>query len=128
MEKIIENNVLIAEFMGYKPLNKTQSRGLLAPELLLVAPNGYYINKEHELLYDSSWDSLMPVWFKILKWGKNEYGLNWEQSIGETFITVNIHKGTFKINWMNTGDIRDVWYVVVAFIKWLKKQKNDEVN
>lgn len=111
-EQIIKDNKLIAEFMG---LEKNDF--------------GYWVNKDYlfgaqlklfdfELKFHSSWDWLMPVWFGILKWGKSEYGINWEQSIGEMFIDIKINKGELEINWLNTNRIEDVWFVVVEFIKW----------
>jgi len=131
-QEIIEGNKLIAEFMEYEH-----------SDILYDEENEeYFFDTDHlvcvedievwessvddwtstlspeQMLFHSSWDWLMPVWFGILKWGKSEYGINWEQSIGEMFIHIKINKGELEINWLNTNRIEDVWFVVVEFIKW----------
>lgn len=108
-EEIIENNKLIAEFMGVKLGEHLFSWRIGCTEPL----------KEEHLNYDSSWNWLMPVWVKIQNWGKREFGIYWEQSICETFVTISTTKANkFKLIWVNSGDIKDVYYVVTEFIKW----------
>lgn len=55
MENIIENNKLIAEFMGYETMDRTNE--------------GWQLSTFN---FHNSWDSLMPVIFKIVD-NKNIY-------------------------------------------------------
>lgn len=104
----LKNNILIAEFMGYKP----------APE---VAPN-YYIKKQtgamrtNEMLYHSSWDWLMPVVEKI-------------ESLGGSVGIDGIKNRTFHcyiysnyiISCNSSSKIEAVYSAVVKFINNYKK-------
>ena len=135
----LENNKLIAEFMGFS-LNQFGEVDNSNIYLQWMSTN---INCVYDIQHDdfplldrndywkfhSSWDWLMPVWNKILKFGKSEFGFQWEQSIGETFITINTgNHNKFKLSWLNSGEIKDVYYVIVEFIKWYNQNKLNETN
>lgn len=81
-----------------------------------------FMGEEYPIIIDFNW--LMPVWFKIQAWGLKEFGVCWEQSIGEKFIKISTTKiDKYKIMWLSDGKVEDVWYVVVDFIKWYNTQK-----
>lgn len=106
-QEILEGNKLISKFMG--------------------VDDGIPHDHQGIYLYHSSWDWLMPVWNKIQRWGKFEFGIDWEQSIGEMFITISTTKtNKFTFRWLYSGDIKDVFYVVVEFIKWYNSQNMNE--
>jgi len=109
--KNLENNKLIAEFMG-----------------LLKDKNGYY-KKDGEILYvlseldySSSWDWLMPVVEEIETLSYNK---------GEVLITVNHQnysiceiKTPFKtFGLLGTKKIQVVYETVIEFIKWYNLNK-----
>lgn len=141
-EEILGGNKLIAEFMGYQILHKNyqtrvwcssnESTWEVTEDDIVCDSNGNEVDDETQepyfelecLPFYTSWDWLMPVWNKILKWGQGEFGINWEQSIDEMFITIGTTKDNqFIIKWLNTGEIEEVFYVVVEFIKWYNLQK-----
>lgn len=71
-EKTIQNNKLIAEFMGMKCTNKKY--GIFRDETNPVNCKTYYSTKiggAEYLQYNSSWDWLMPVVEKIENMGYN---------------------------------------------------------
>lgn len=104
MNKVIEGNKIIAEFMGGKL------------KVYNISNAEYYImsNKQkwmpEELKYHTSWDWLMPVYVKMQNIGADK-GLSYEK-----FYT-NFHVG------VTIGDIRYSWLAVVDFINWYNQQK-----
>ncbi len=96
-EEIIEGNSLIHEFMG---IPKSEQTGFEHPS---------------NLLYNSSWDWLMPVWqkFRSLNW----YGQDYCSSYSHThryFVFIISNK------LVNTS-IDDVFNELVEGIKWYNK-------
>lgn len=100
MENTIENNKLIAEFMGliYNEQRVKQWED----------ENGW---RYEELLYHSSWDWLIPVIDKI--YYTDEY-ISYKSSLSQFSERV----------WINTKFIEITYETVVDFIKWFNKQNN----
>jgi len=137
-----ENNKLIAEFMG---LPKKNGRIAIRPDsqpMLLqilsyankINPNDrqltdrvifgdkmepilFYLNPD-ELLYDTSWDWLMPVVEKITVLSTQDY----ESDIyGE-------YMGRFEIidDCFMSANIEVIYKTIIEFIKWYNKNKKGE--
>jgi len=112
-EEIIENNKLIAEFMGMKfkddsdyieTLKEMRSQGMFYEQGMMAS----------ELQYDASWDMLMPVVDKCTQIGfrdqefDNEIYLKWEEIFDDMGMFLGNH-------------IEEVFAAVVEFIKWYNK-------
>jgi hypothetical protein len=124
---IIENNKMIAEFMGLE-LEETLKKEMVYARHELKNPNKlndctteFYYPKE--LLYHFSWDWIMEVVEEINHKGDEDEGFFYNfvihpnecyvQYDGETVVS-NQHGATF---------IGLVYYTVLEFIKWYNKQK-----
>ena len=112
-EEIIKSNKLIAEFMGY-----TQGNHSYGMEI-----NGKYYTYSL-MLYDSSWDWLMPVIQKIATLGF-KVTLEFEEkpylnsiSIQDNSTGEYIEEDYEDIDYEIESDIHLVWFNVVNFIKW----------
>jgi len=105
-EQIIEGNKLIAEFMGNEKVNRNTS-------------DDVYL---HYYKYHYSWDWLMSSWLKILKWGVDEHGVQWTQELTQDGVFISANRNTkckFSVfAFRGAIEIKDVWYLVVEFIKW----------
>jgi hypothetical protein len=124
-EEIVEKNKLIAEFIGWSDLREFMVKRRPTQKHLLQL-------ETHDELYQfhSSWDWLIPVWTKIMVWGKKNHGVMWEQEI--TDLTVNIKTSRKNIISMRpilsreTPTIIDVYLTVVEFINWYNNLKEDQ--
>lgn len=122
-KEIIENNRLIAEFMGAKytentdiPLNYDQ---LWLPIHGIVHYKVIGVGYGKTLQYHESWDWLMPVVEKI---EELEYDF-----------TIRKHKTELDKEWVynpfpmykaeNQGRLTNTYKVVIDFIKWYNQQK-----
>ena len=97
-QEIIENNKLIAEFMGKEPIT-----GLEA--------------------YDTSWDWLMPVKHKIELLDEVV-----DFSIGTCFVNIELVFGCDIAQTIYDTDVDPifkVWLAVVDFIKWYNPNKDN---
>jgi hypothetical protein len=117
MSEIIENNILIALFMGGKWTKDEYGGGFYNPEEFLNYE--WYKNSSDSLIfrnlnnlnYHSSWDWLMPCIDKITD--MNEY---WKyQETGGQFGRDDL---------INAKFIERTWENVVEFIKWYNQSKN----
>lgn len=109
MENIIENNRLIAKFMGLKEQTDPTERWF---GLFFDKGNRVGGSVKEPLLYHSSWDWLMPVVDKI--YDTYEY---------TTYIN---NLGQFSEGvWVNTKFIEITYETVVDFIKWFNSQQNN---
>ena len=98
MKNIVENNKLIAEFMGLSYCKK-------------YLYEGWYKNHEHNhrlcdfngLKYHSDWNWLMTVVFKCLEICHNEMLNEWENGFSDSFFS---------------RDINCMYSEVVRFIEW----------
>lgn len=114
-----EKNILIAEFMGFQKTNI----GWYDFEESLNLPNTID-NTFDNLLFDKSWDWLMPVvdrieGLKIVVDIHRHWGTMVEDEVEEMyFCTMQIKEGhTIDIAWED-NKIDAVYKAVVEFIKW----------
>lgn len=105
MNETIENNKLIAEFMGVAKRDITNDGGGI---YVYESPISGEYEMEDDLQYDSSWDWLMPVVEKAI----DVYG-NMEYKFGRTY---PIKKVTDALR--SLEGIEVVYSAVVEFIKW----------
>ena len=103
MENIMENNKLIAEFMGYE-IQKDPTERFFGR---YKSPIGVW-HKEIDLSFHHDWNWLMEVINKITTTEefKDEYEFN--QLFWETF---------------NQLDIDEIYTQVISFIKWYNENK-----
>jgi len=76
------------------------------------------------------WHTLMPVWIKIMSWGRQKYGVCWEQSIGENAIIIsNTRAGRLRIVRIYFRDsflsIDHLYKAVANFMDWYYNNKQD---
>ena len=130
MKNIEENNKLIAEFMGFKYPTKKQS--IENPRLGIIYDKSFH-NKlfgedpyeglnDDDILFNTSWDWLMPVVEKIEELGIStsiDYfgGLNFCKMLGykKPFIY-------FELDIHNKSKINAVYNSVLKFIKWYNNE------
>ena len=98
MENDIENNKIIAEFMGAK---LTKNLKIMYP--VYEGDSSYVKN----LKYHSDWNWLMPVVEKI-------------EGIGKTELKFSVHFENVKLS----SDIQVVYNACVEFIKWYNENKS----
>lgn len=81
-----------------------------------------------EMEYHSSYELIMPVWFKMQKWYAKEFGLL-TSTIEISSIGIMIKaKSTGAFNYARSSDrgqveLNDIWIVLVEFCKWFNNQK-----
>ena len=127
--KTIEDNKLIAEFMGLSEPYELPQHGT-------IRPNGHFKTEftKEQLRYHSSWDWLMPVVEKIESLNMELLDdisyvvVSFDVSItyGDCMITDD-KDGTF-VSFMNhsidsNNKLGATYGAVVEFIKWYNKQK-----
>jgi hypothetical protein len=129
---IIENNKLIAQFMGLENystdnvIEEDKLRWVLESDI-----NKYKSVLSKELKYDSDWNYLMPVIEKIEK-------LKIEDQIEAGFVTIWSRKDGCTIEYkmyessdfyvstkVTTTKIKAVYDTVVQFIKWYNLNKDN---
>jgi len=104
-QEILENNKLIAEFMGEK----------VGWQDLPIGTGGYYV----EVFYHSSWDWLMPVVKKISTiFGKWDYEDENRLKAEDIFYMDNMYSEFIN------NDIEAVLSRCVEFIKWYNNENN----
>lgn len=129
MENIIENNLLIAKFMGAK--FSLSSHSLWRHELWLPihgvvnytaigSGNGKIIH------YHDSWDWLMPVVEKIESLDSTSVVFETDNLV---IITTIISKSPYKVKQHSSignqhSKIQAVYNTVVEFIKWYSNEQN----
>lgn len=97
MEETAQNNILLAEFLGWKRETVVRGRNELTYDFI-----------GEDLLFHVSWDWLMPVVHRCLMIAHNETLNEWENSFADVFLAASI----------------DTMYKeVVAFIQWYNKNK-----
>jgi hypothetical protein len=114
--EIIQNNKLIAEFIG---MQNTNIGWYDNNEVLTIKDN----NTFDELLFHSSWDWLMPVVRKIVDLCIND-GV--EGNFKEDWTLFESEQYTSILNTVSLAIIEDSYKVVVEFIKWYNETKNRE--
>lgn len=107
----IENNRLIAEFMGLGKLNADIS-------LYTIKNIAYPVNK---LLYHSDWNCLMEVVEKIRKFHNGTEPLN-DTQIGQ--LLQLIKKLNESLTLRNEVSIEAVYNACVEFIRWYNSNKS----
>ena len=110
--EIIENNKLIAEFMGNRNFKKDGSYETFIGEHI-DTDNGWVTEFLSHTKYHKSWDWLIPVVKKIEK-----LMTNWNKPNYENGYSVWMNKFRYAF-W----DINCLYEYIVDFIKWYNKQK-----
>lgn len=112
-EEIIKNNTLIADFMGW----------------VHHQDKNYDAHEMTTLMYHKSWDWLMPVFIKIMQWGKDEYGVQWSCEINEQMVFMNGNKSSdFKachFYGRNELTVHSLYTTIVDFIQWYNQTKTE---
>ncbi len=127
----MQNNKLIAEFMGAKLLvlggsTEYEMYGVL--DCIEDGANEKHYFIDDEMMFHESWDWLMPVVERINNTHSDNYGNHYSFQIGNGFVWVEPHMGSrifFSGNDIDHKDepmISKVYRGVVEFIK----QYNDE--
>ena len=106
--EIIEDNKLIAEFMGATYITAKQPN----PYWENVPDNGQYLDTKR-LKYHSSWDWLMPVVEKI------------QEVVGDNEELFETDMFESLINTIPYANIEDSFKVVIEFIKWYNTENHE---
>jgi hypothetical protein len=156
-EEIIKGNKLIVEFMGWKETsknlkwvshygddydNRTMFSGWIKQEqeyletepLIVVENNKRKIDFLRNLLYDTSWDWLMPVVEKIENLDFVNYSLISKRNYinGDIYYKIQLGRDTeenidpvnFPIEIMESkSKIYATWIAVIEFIKWYNENR-----
>ena len=102
---------IVAEFMGIeKCIHGWYDRDMLLQQEVYNASNG---SIHEELMFDESWDWLMPVVVKV----RNIYRVTKEMN---EITSMMYH---INDNLLNSDNINDTYVEVVEFIKWYNKNK-----
>lgn len=127
MENLIENNKLIAEFMGAKyeinnsklPINK-----LWLPMHGICKYNTIELGSGKVLKYHSSWDWLMPVVQKINIIDDYRFSIQID-TMDTTILDGKNNAIIFKSDckWNPNELINSVYEAIIEFIKWYNKNK-----
>lgn len=106
MEKKLEENKLIADFMGWKEQTDPTEKnfGSFRTDEGILHKN----TNTEPLLFHSSWDWLMPVIDSIYNMGFDEQENNKIGNITHALVDINIE---------------DTYKSVLEFIKWYNKRK-----
>ncbi len=117
-QEILENNKLIAEFMGCKQVDDSYEIDCL-PFAGHINSNGYGLH------YNSSWDWLMPVVEKIENIEISEFK-PFAVNIECAECTIKDYRGmTDSVSYCeNSTKIEATWLAVVEFIKWYNQHKS----
>jgi len=125
-KEIIENNKLIAEFMGFT-INKHWNNWFDVPKKYqLIYPSSFGI--DFNCKFNTSWDWLMPVVEKIEMIEQNGLYYNF-QILGGCSVYI-ISSDMEEILSVDNGDskLHNVWLAVVEFIKWYNENKEGGAN
>ncbi len=129
--EILNGNKLIAEYLGAEILSQGGDGDYTG---YYRFPRGtFYCGPAvpfEKLEFHSSWDALMPVWSKIKRWGMEEYGTFWKQSITKDYVEISFERfDSTELFSDHAGvDITAVWKVVVSFIEWYNNKNNYSEN
>ena len=138
-EEITQGNKLIAEFMHYKmnedgyyliPYELPQFRGSDHGEWCSATNHHWEIHLQN-LMYDFSWNWLMPVVEKIESLDKLGGIVTIIQgqckivsrALGDN--TVYANKSNYMLMGVK-GKLLSTWEAVIGFIKWYNEQKDEE--
>ena len=129
-KEIIENNKLIARFLGYKTYKELQAlpkedKYLSNWFFIYDEPNGNYAQEPESLKYHRDWNSLMKAVEKLENLG---YGFHVSPSHIEVIDYTTGNEETivsFDFDF-DVKKIEQFHYTVVELVKWYnKKTKND---
>lgn len=130
MENTIENNKLIAEFMGIIPhVDKDNPKNYEAYVQIpnSTCPNGYHVE---EAKYHSSWDWLMPVVEKIARIPFEE---DYATACARTFGMLNdegkimVRLNRFQLHIADTL-IEATYAAVLEYINWYNSNQPPTIN
>lgn len=114
MNEIIENNKLIAEFMGIPKCQRCKDCGGFQ-----YGPGVIYLPKE--MKYSEKWDWLMPVILKIILEHRTDFYIE-KMSFDNFFIGLGTD-GRYAQNEVNESAIDGSYEAVIGFIKYLNTHK-----
>jgi hypothetical protein len=119
-KKILENNKLIAEFMGNK---------LFYDLVGDVEKNSSWVDAKFNVAkYHTSWDWLMPVIENIKEFNYNKRIILHRFSFGLNYVVmkVELNRRFFDEKRMVSNNfLKQTYDLVVEFIKWYNKKTND---
>ena len=114
MENVIENNKLIAEFMGFESCYRPFTEGSESDVFMELPECGSCIELE-DLKYNSSWDWLMEVVEKI-------ESLGFETSLDKNGFFVRYNGSNTQNGLFIKVKIEAVYNACVEFIKWYNNE------
>lgn len=146
-EEIIENNELIARFMGGEYRSDLSFIYTTHGWINTPANKSEHIVQSHQFRYHRLWDWLMPVVEKISKCYYKRFpivitigstgmiiAINGSNAVADKFEGESIIANTLNINYFvnppeeETLWIEAIWIAVTQFIKWYNEQTNTEVK
>ena len=115
MDNIIENNKLIAEFMGYEFITNNIFINRL--------PKDFLNNSESYKCFHNSWDWLMPVVDKIESFiFQNDEFYNFNILGGCYVIVISSHGNELITSDEGQSKLECVYIAIIEFIKWYNQQ------
>jgi hypothetical protein len=119
-EQVTDGNKLIALFDGWE-----EGRYATLPDMLYRnTDEGEISISVNNLTFDTDWNELMPVWFKIMELNKEEFGIYYNQEIT---IEGLLFKDKFNIGFNHVSKfpmygtcnyLLDTYAAVIEFVKW----------
>lgn len=134
MPKIVENNLLIAEFLAWSfEISEDKLTARLNGEVQWFDMPKYLFNAIEGFKFHSSWDALMPVVEKIESMSDKIIAKIWISILGHTCTMWNYYDpmevlrktdfgSTYKIKHTGISKIEATYKAVIAFIQWYNAQ------
>ncbi len=117
-DEIIENNKLIAKFMGAKKTTNCNNNELWIPKQSVCKINTIDLGRGQIICYHKSWDWLMPVVDKIRDI-KNECKLSNKDVYNRKDRGFGLYGNKFLVN----TNFNYTYSGVIEFIKWYSENK-----
>lgn len=125
-KEILENNKLIAEFMGLeikpKYINSKKEEGFANNKFYLFRKSDKRIMDIQSKFYHNSWDWLMPVYQKINNYIQLRSHEDWKFNTETNELHFNIWNALEDENCC----IEFLYVEIIKFIKWYNKEINEK--
>jgi len=130
MNIFLKENVKLSIECTHALGNLKIAKHISAGEETLLTPEGFYAREELNhcaflFKYHTSWDWLMPTWYKIRDLAQQRNILINKQ-IDDTFgVTIQVYKSDgyyLKFEDNRHSGIRSFWIVILKFIEWFEKE------